>query len=170
MQKMYNGEKYVLGKYKTRETQRMLISVGLRVMLRLTQVYLNLLNNAVKYTNPGGSIRLEISEELSGTAAVETVQHSFGLLRQVDQVAALHRLHDDDGLMVLHADLIAFTVLHGGVVVVRVVELDLHHLNFRVLRQDLLQHLRPVVEGDAHMAHLTPQPSGQRRSHRPGKS
>lgn len=34
MQKMYNGEKYVLGKYKTRETQRMLISVGLRVMLR----------------------------------------------------------------------------------------------------------------------------------------
>lgn len=31
---MYNGEKYVLGKYKTRETQRMLISVGLRVMLR----------------------------------------------------------------------------------------------------------------------------------------
>lgn len=63
---MYNGEKYVLGKYKTRETQRMLISVGLRVMLRLTQVYLNLLNNAVKYTNPGGSIRLEISEELAG--------------------------------------------------------------------------------------------------------
>ena len=31
---MYNGGKYVLVKYKTRETQRMLISVGLRVMLR----------------------------------------------------------------------------------------------------------------------------------------
>ena len=31
--------------------------------LRLTQVYLNLLNNAVKYTNPGGSIRLEVREE-----------------------------------------------------------------------------------------------------------
>ena len=70
---MYNGEKYVLGKYKTRETQRMLISVGLRVMLRLTQVYLNLLNNAVKYTNPGGSIRLEISEELSGDGGVTLV-------------------------------------------------------------------------------------------------
>ena len=34
MQKMYNGGKYVLGKYKTRETQCMLISVGLRIMLR----------------------------------------------------------------------------------------------------------------------------------------
>lgn len=33
--------------------------------LRLTQVYLNLLNNAVKYTEPGGNIRFEISEELA---------------------------------------------------------------------------------------------------------
>lgn len=31
---MHNGGKYVLGKYKTRETQCMLISVGLRIMLR----------------------------------------------------------------------------------------------------------------------------------------
>ena len=31
--------------------------------LRLTQVYLNLLNNAVKYTTPGGSIRLTVREE-----------------------------------------------------------------------------------------------------------
>lgn len=31
--------------------------------LRLTQIYLNLLNNAVKYTNPGGRINLEVEEE-----------------------------------------------------------------------------------------------------------
>ena len=31
--------------------------------LRLTQIYLNLLNNAVKYTPPGGSLRLEVREE-----------------------------------------------------------------------------------------------------------
>ena len=36
-----------------------------------------------------------------GTAAVEPVQHGLGLLRQVHQIAALHRLHDDDGLAVL---------------------------------------------------------------------
>lgn len=34
MQKMYNGEKYILGKYRIKESQRNVISLGLRVMLQ----------------------------------------------------------------------------------------------------------------------------------------
>ena len=42
--------------------------------LRLSQIYLNLLVNAVKYTEPGGHIRLEVSENpLPDTTAVELV-------------------------------------------------------------------------------------------------
>ena len=41
--------------------------------LRLTQVFLNLLNNAVKYTNPGGTIRLEAREEPTDSDGVTLV-------------------------------------------------------------------------------------------------
>ena len=51
------------------------------------------------------------------------------------------QLHDQHGLAVPAADLIALAALHGGVVVVHIVELDLHHLDFRVVGQDLLQYL-----------------------------
>ena len=39
--------------------------------LRLSQIYLNLLTNAVKYTAPGGSVRLEISEHAALDGRVE---------------------------------------------------------------------------------------------------
>ena len=54
----------------------------------------------------------------------------------------------------LAADLIALAALDGNVIVVQVVELDLHDLDLRVLGQDLVQHLGAVVERDAHMADL----------------
>ena len=73
-------------------------------------------------------------------------------LRQSDEVAAFDRLHDDDGLVIFPADLIAGAALDGGIAVVRVVELDLDGFDLRIVRQDLLEHLRAVMERDAHMA------------------
>ena len=50
------------------------------------------------------------------------------------------------------ADLIDGQTLHLGVFQVGIVELNLHHLDFRMLRQNLLQHLRGIVEGDTNVA------------------
>ena len=83
---------------------------------------------------------------------MQRVQLGLRIFRQVDQIAAFDRLHDDHRLAVLHADLVAFAALHLRVVVIRVVELELHRLDRRILRQNLLQHLRAVVEGDADVA------------------
>ena len=63
----------------------------------------------------------------------------------------------------LPAHLIAPAALDGGIVVVQIVELDLHHLDVRIVGEDLLQHLGGVVEGDAHMAHLALRLQPERR-------
>ena len=85
---------------------------------------------------------------------MQVVENLLRVIGQVDQAAALDRLHDQYRLVVLTADLIAFAALDGNVIVVQVVELDLHDLNLRVLGQDLVQHRGAGVERDAHMAHL----------------
>ena len=54
----------------------------------------------------------------------------------------------------LPADLVAAAALDGGVLVVEIVELDLHHLHLRVVGKDLFQHLGGVMEGDAHVPGL----------------
>ena len=53
------------------------------------------------------------------------------------------------------ADLVAPAALNRGVVVVKVVELELHDLDLRILRKNLLQHLRTVVEGNADMPNFS---------------
>ena len=64
-----------------------------------------------------GEARGEPQGVAGGTAAVEGVQYGLGIVRQVHQIAALYRLHNDDGFVVLHADLVAGAALDSGVVV-----------------------------------------------------
>ena len=85
---------------------------------------------------------------------MQVVQHFFGRLRQLHQIAALDRFHDKGRFAVLLAHLIALAALHRRIVIIQIVELQLHHLDLRILRQNLLQKLRRVVEGYSHMAHF----------------
>ena len=110
--------------------------------------------HAGQHHHHAGEARGEADGVAGGAAAVEVFQDGLGLLGQVHQVAALHRLHHQHRLIVLPADLIAPAALDGQIVIVHIVELDLHRLDLGVLGEDLLQELGPVVEGDAHMAHL----------------
>lgn len=76
------------------------------------------------------------------------------LRREMDQLAALHRLHDHHLLAVFHRRLIAGPGLDGFAVPVEVVQLQLDDLHLRVLGEDLVQHRRTVVEGEAQVADL----------------
>ena len=63
------------------------------------------------------------------TAAAETFKNGFCLDRQIDKIAAFDRFHDDDRFVELTADLIAETALHGRIIVIGIIELNLHDLN-----------------------------------------
>ena len=54
------------------------------------------------------------------------------LLRNIDKTAALDRLHDDDWLSMLTANLIALPGLHRGILPIQVIELRLHIFHLRV--------------------------------------
>ena len=82
-------------------------------------------------------------------------QQLTGRGQLVSQTAALHRLHHHNGLAVAAADLPAAAALDAGVVQIGVVELDLHKFQLRVVGEDLIQHGGLVVEGHAHVAHLS---------------
>ena len=82
-------------------------------------------------------------------AAIQTIENFFGILGKIDQAAALHRLHDDHRLAVLPADLQALPGLNRFIFKIHIVQLQLHHLDLGICRENFLQHLRPVMEGDA---------------------
>lgn len=120
------------------------------------EVILHLLHiaHAGQHHHDAGEARRKPDGIAGRAAAVQRFQHRGGVLGQVDQIAALDRLHDKHRLIVPAADLIAFAALHGDVIIVQIVELDLHDLDLRILGQDPVQHLGAVVEGEADMADL----------------
>ena len=105
-----------------------------------------------KYFDRVGVRNRYIHSDIDTLERVQILEDLFRRVRELDQIAALDRLHDNHGLSMLAADPVAFAALDRGVVEVDVVELNLHDLNLRVLAQDFIQHLRPVVEGNADVA------------------
>ena len=68
--------------------------------------------------------------------------------RHNGQRPAPHRLHDDDGLVVLAGHLVALAGLDAFALPVHIVDLQLDKLHLRVGLEDALQHLSGVVEGE----------------------
>ena len=85
---------------------------------------------------------------------MQVIQNLLCIRRQIYQISTLYRLHDDHGLVVFPADLVAFSALYGGIFIIHIVKLDLYHLDLGILLQNLLQHFRSVVEGDSEMTDL----------------
>lgn len=127
-----------------------------RKVLHVAQVVPHLLHaaHAGQHHQHTGEARGKPDGIAGGAAAVQGVQHGFCVVGQVDKAAALDRLHDQHGLAMPAADLIALAALDGHVVIVQIIELDLHDLDGRIVGQDLLQHGGAVMERDAHMADL----------------
>jgi PAS domain S-box-containing protein len=89
---------------------------------RLTQVIANLIENAAKYTEPGGQIRLSLSHE-DGAEVVRVEDNGIGIpageLRQVFDLFSQVRIHQGksaDGLGIGLAIVRTLVELHGGTV------------------------------------------------------
>ena len=86
---------------------------------------------------------------------MQVFQYLLSFFRQIDKVTALHRLHYENRFVMLTADLITLTALYRRIIVIHVVKLNLYHLNLRVLGQNLIQYLCPVMERNTHMTDLS---------------
>ena len=85
---------------------------------------------------------------------MQGIQNSACIVRQLDKVSTLDRLHDDDRLVELPADLIALAALDRGIVIVNIIELDLHDFDRGILCQDLLEQLGAAMKRNADVADL----------------
>ena len=88
-------------------------------------------------------------------AALQPIQLGGGLGGQGGQAAALHRLHHDHRLAEPPADLVHAMALDAGVLIVGIVELDLHHLHLGVLGEHPGQEVGFVMEGKADVPDLS---------------
>ena len=79
----------------------------------------------------------------------EAVQYGSRSLGKIHKIAALYGFHNDHGLSVLNADLITAAALYALILIIRVIELELHRLDFGILVEYHIEHLGRVVEGEA---------------------
>ena len=101
-----------------------------------------------------GEARSEADGIAGQAAAMQGIQNSACIVRQLDKVSTLDRLHDDDRLVELPADLIALAALDGGIVIVNIIELNLHDFDRGILCQDLLEQLGAAMKRNADVADL----------------
>ena len=87
-------------------------------------------------------------------AVAESAKNIVSLLREIHQASALNRLHYHSGDAVLHTNLVALSRLYRGILVVKIVELNLRNLNLGILGQDIVKHVCSIVEGETEMANL----------------
>ena len=85
----------------------------------------------------------------------QIIQSLLRLFRQVHEVSASDRFHDKDRFSMLAADFINLAALYGNVLVVKVVELYLNYLDFRILSEYTVQYSCLVMERQSHMADLS---------------
>ena len=65
---------------------------------------------------------------------MEIIQDFCRFLRQLGQAATFDRLHNQHRFSKSLADLVASPALNGRILIIQVVELQLHHLDLRVFR------------------------------------
>ncbi len=80
---------------------------------------------------------------------LEGIEDGLTVIRKIHKLAAFYRLHDEDGFIMLCTDLVYFAAFNGRVFIIGVIELNLHDFHLGVFGEDLIKHVRLIVEGDA---------------------